>query len=82
MSGWNTHIIMGQVLLDGIEISNRDFFILLVPKVNLGLQPSLPLASLSYSSMHHRPLWKLAAKLITGWHPRARKKMDRIADTL
>lgn len=46
------------------------------------LQPSLPLASLALLScdqwltVHHRPLRKPAAKLITGWHPRARKKTD------
>ena len=74
---WKEDITNSQVLLGGTKISIWRY--ILIPKFNSGLQPSLPrisppLLSCDQCLCPHRPLWKPAAKLIPGWHPRARKK--------
>lgn len=80
---WKEHISNGQVFVEGTKISKEIYCF--IPTFNLRLQPSTSLALLScdqWLTVDHRPLQKPATKLITGWHPRARKKMDWIADTL
>ena len=74
---WKEDITNSQVFMGGTKISIWRF--ILIPKFNSGLQPSLPqiflpLLSCNQCLCPHRPLWKPAAKLIPGWHPRARKK--------
>jgi hypothetical protein len=73
MDAWAEHIVRDQVFLDGTKI--REVFFLNA-KFNLDCVLSLLLISCPCSSVtvYHQPRQKPAIKLITGWHPRARKK--------